>query len=79
MKKVVVSMILAVLVSTCYAQVYKFDFTSDKKVKEGYTKVTPETLFNDEQGYGYDLQPAWDGKVISLSSSPSMFPMAIIK
>ena len=56
MKKVVVSMILAVLVSTCYAQVYKFDFTSDKKVKEGYTKVTPETLFNDEQGYGYDLQ-----------------------
>lgn len=72
-------MILAVLVSTCYAQVYKFDFTSDKKVKEGYTKVTPETLFNDEQGYGYDLQPAWDGKVISLSSSPSMFPMAIIK
>lgn len=79
MRKVVVSMILAVLALTCYAQVYKFDFTSDKKVKEGYTKVTPETLFNDEQGYGYDLQPAWDGKVISLSSSPSMFPMAIIK
>lgn len=44
------------------AQVYKFDFTSDKKVKDGYTKVTPETLFNEEQGFGYDLQPAWDGK-----------------
>ena len=55
MKKVIVSMILAVfLVLTSYAQVYKFDFTSDKKVKEGYTKVTSETLFNEEQGYGYD-------------------------
>ena len=73
MKKVVVSMILAVLALTCYAQVYKFDFTSDKKVKEGYTKVTPETLFNDEQGYGYDLQPAWDGK----SNQPFFFSVNV--
>ena len=51
------------------AQVYKFDFTSDKKVKEGFIKVTSETLFNDEQGYGYDLQPAWDGK----SNQPFFF------
>ena len=73
MKKVVVSMILAVLALTCYAQVYKFDFTSDKKVKEGYIKVTPETLFNDEQGYGYDLQPAWDGK----SNQPFFFSVNV--
>ncbi len=39
-------------------QVYKFDFSSDKKVKDGYTKVTSETLFNNERGYGYDLLPA---------------------
>lgn len=82
MMKRILFLISLLLVTGCLlvrAQVYKFDFTSDKKVKEGYIKVTPETLFNDEQGYGYDLQPAWDGKVISLSSSPSMFPMAIIK
>ena len=73
MKKVVVSMILAVLALTCYAQVYKFDFTSDKKVKEGYTKVTPETLFNDGQGYGYDFQPAWDGR----SDQPFFFSVNV--
>lgn len=44
------------------AQIFKFDFTSDKKVQDGYTKVTSETLFTNEQGYGYDLQPAWDEK-----------------
>ena len=67
-------MILAVfLVLTSYAQVYKFDFTSDKKVKEGYVKVTSETLFNEEQGYGYDLQPAWDGK----SNQPFFFSVNV--
>ena len=30
------------------AQVYKFDFSIDKKVKDGYIKVTSETLFNNE-------------------------------
>ena len=74
MKKVIVSMILAVfLVLTSYAQVYKFDFTSDKKVKEGYVKVTSETLFNEEQGFGYDLQPAWDGK----SNQPFFFSVNV--
>lgn len=55
------------------AQVYKFDFTSDKKVKDGYTKITSETLFNNEQGYGYDLQPAWDGK----SNQPFFFSVNV--
>lgn len=55
------------------AQVYKFDFTPDKKVKDGYTKITSETLFNNEQGYGYDLQPAWDGK----SNQPFFFSVNV--
>lgn len=55
------------------AQAYKFDFTSDKKVKDGYTKITSETLFDNEQGYGYDLQPAWDGK----SNQPFFFSVNV--
>lgn len=55
------------------AQVCKFDFTPDKKVKDGYTKITSETLFNNEQGYGYDLQPAWDGK----SNQPFFFSVNV--
>lgn len=35
--------------------------------------MTPETLFNDEQGYGYDLQPAWDGK----SNQPFFFSVNV--
>ena len=76
MMKRILFLISLLLVTGCLlvrAQVYKFDFTSDKKVKEGYTKVTPETLFNDEQGYGYDLQPAWDGK----SNQPFFFSVNV--
>ena len=53
------------------AQVYKFDFSIDKKVKDGYIKVTSETLFNNERGYGYDLLPSWDGK----SNQPFFFSL----
>ena len=69
----VINILLLVGCSFVQAQVYKFDFTSDKKVKEGYTKVTSETLFNEEQGYGYDLQPAWDGK----SNQPFFFSVNV--
>lgn len=82
MMKRILFLISLLLVTGCLlvrAQVYKFDFTSDKKVKEGFIKVTSETLFNDEQGYGYDCNRRGMEKAISLSSSPSMFPMAIIK
>lgn len=81
MKKVIL-LVSLLLVASCLlvrAQVYKFDFTSDKKVKEGYTKVTSETLFNDEQGFGYDLQPSWDGKSNQPFFFRSMFQMVIIK
>ena len=55
------------------AQVYKFDFSIDKKVKDGYIKVTSETLFNNERGYGYDLLPSWDGK----SNQPFFFSLNV--
>ena len=76
MMKRILFLISLLLVTGCLlvrAQVYKFDFTSDKKVKEGFIKVTSETLFNDEQGYGYDLQPAWDGK----SNQPFFFSVNV--
>lgn len=44
------------------AQVYKFDFTTGKKEKEGYTRITPADRYSDEKGYGYDLQPSPEGK-----------------
>ena len=48
--------------SALQAQVYQSDFTPDKKVKEGFTKITPTIIYNDELGYGYDLGMARDGK-----------------
>lgn len=55
------------------AQVFKFDFTSDKKTRDGFTKITSTTLFTNELGYGYDLQPAWDGK----SNQPFFFSVNV--
>lgn len=67
------NLLLAIACSFTQAQTYKFDFTPDKKVKEGYTKVTSETLFTEELGFGYDLQPAWDGK----SNRPFFFSVSV--
>ena len=47
---------------TASAQNYKFDFSSGKKVKEGYIKINADNMFNQQTGYGYDLLPAPDGK-----------------
>jgi len=55
------------------AQVLRFDFTPDKHTAEGFIKVTPSTLFTNELGYGYDLQPAWDGK----SRAPFFFSVVV--
>ena len=75
MKKIALFLNVLLVATICVAQkqTYKFDFSSDKKVKEGYLKVTPQTLFNNEQGYGYDLQPAWDGK----SNKPFFFSVNV--
>lgn len=75
MKKIifVCSLLLVAGTLLAQAQTFKFDFSSDKKTQEGFTKVTPETLFNNEQGYGYDFQPAWDGK----SNKPFFFSVNV--
>ena len=44
------------------AQSYKFDFTSDKKTKDGYIKITSADRYANAKGYGYDLSPSPDGK-----------------
>ena len=54
-------------------QSYQFKFSPDLKFQDGFVTVTPETLFNEEQGYGYDLQSAWDGK----SDAPFFFSVNV--
>ena len=55
------------------AQSYKFDFTSGKKVKDGYIKVTSTDRYDQAKGYGYDLCPSPDGK----SKAPFFFSIAV--
>lgn len=55
------------------AQSYKFDFTTSKKAKEGYTKVTPEDRFTPEKGYGYDLTASPTEK----RTAPFFFSVAV--
>lgn len=59
------------------AQTYKFDFTTGKKTKDGYTKITPADRYSEEKGYGYDRQPSPLRKVkVQLHSfSLLRFPM----
>lgn len=66
-------LMLVASLALAQAQSFKFDFTPDKDVKDGFTKVTPGTLFSSEQGYGYDYQPAWDGK----SNQPFFFSVNV--
>lgn len=69
----VYSLLLVASSLLAQAQTFKFDFSSDKKTQEGFTQVTPETLFSNEQGYGYDFQPAWDSK----SNKPFFFSVNV--
>ena len=55
------------------AQSYKFVFTSGKKVKDGYIKVTSTDRYDQAKGYGYDLCPSPDGK----SKAPFFFSIAV--
>ncbi len=41
----VYSLLLVASSVLAQAQTFKFDFSSDKKVQEGFTKITPATLF----------------------------------
>lgn len=55
------------------AQSFKFDFTTGKKVKEGYTKITPADRFSEETGYGYDLIASPEEK----STAPFFFSVSV--
>lgn len=67
--------IIAVTLSTiCQAQQTSFKFDlSEGKAKEGSIKIAPTSLFTPETGYGYDLQPAPDGK----SNAPFFFSISV--
>jgi lysophospholipase L1-like esterase len=51
---------------------YAFDFVN-KKCADGVISVTPNSQFADSIGYGYDLQPAWDGR----SNTPFYFSVNV--
>ena len=51
----------------------RFDFTTGKKTKDGYTKITPADRYSEEKGYGYDRQPSPEGK----STAPFFFSVTV--
>ena len=55
------------------AQSYKFDFTSGKKTKDGYIKITSADRYANAKGYGYDLSPSPNGK----NHAPFFFSVAV--
>ncbi len=55
MKSRILFIIGLLLALNIEAQTYKFDFTQGKKVKDGYTKISPDDRYDDAKGYGYDL------------------------
>lgn len=74
MKKTLLwSMAFTFCISTLSAQSYKFDFTNNKKVKEGYTQVTSSDRYSKEKGYGYDLQASPDEK----KNAPFFFSVSV--
>ncbi len=72
-RKATLCLLALLMASGVGAQSFKFDFSTDKKVKEGYTKITAEDRYSDETGYGYDLQPSPDGK----GNAPFFFSVAV--
>lgn len=74
MRRIFTLLILGFLfASGAGAQSYKFDFTSGKKVKDGYIKITSADRYDQAKGYGYDLCPSPDGR----SKAPFFFSVAI--
>ena len=69
----VLTMGLFLATQSAEAQTYRFDFTSGKKVKDGYTAVTPADRYTAEKGYGYDLQPSPEGK----NTAPYFFSVGV--
>lgn len=66
---------LGLLASTliAQAQTFKFDFSSEEKAQADFVKVTPQTIFSNDKGYGYDVNTSWDGK----SKKPFFFSVNV--
>ena len=50
-KTILCSLVIAICCCHLSAQSYKFDFTSNKKTKEGYIKISPSDRYLEEKGY----------------------------
>ena len=57
------------------AQTYKFDFTTGKKTKDGYTKITPADRYSEEKDTDMTDSPLRKVKVQLHSFSLLRFPM----
>lgn len=55
------------------AQQISYSFRFDNKKSEGVVNITPQNIFSEATGYGYDLQAAPDGK----SNHPFYFSVAV--
>ena len=55
------------------AQEFSFDLTGNRRVAEGCTAITETSVYTDEVGYGYDLQPAPTKK----STAPYFFSVKV--
>ncbi|EOS00811.1 hypothetical protein C799_02662 [Bacteroides thetaiotaomicron dnLKV9] len=63
MKKLIsICTLMLVGVTFLSAQSFKFDFTTGKKNEIGFIKITSQSVYNDNVGYGYDRNTSWDGK-----------------
>ena len=56
------SLIFLCTIFSASAQSYKFDFTGNKKVKEGYIKISPTDRYSEEKGYEYHIIQGYDGR-----------------
>ena len=54
--KVKMTLLMLMAATWCHAQQFSFDLTGNKKVAEGSIAITETSVYNDELGYGYDLQ-----------------------
>lgn len=73
MKHLIALALVLAATASIEAQIYKFDFSSGKKVKEGYTKIISTDRYTEEKGYGYDLQPSPESK----STAPFFFSVSV--
>lgn len=66
--------LLMLMTALCgQAQEFSFDLTGNRRVAEGCTAITETSVYNDETGYGYDLQPAPTKK----STAPYFFSVKV--